>query len=107
MTDEPASVILLKASAVMAIEPESIPAVSFPAKRSMLRKIPKILQSMPKARLPASVVISLLLKKIDETISKIILEKAWQEGHAYGYHEVNLHIDELAEMVEKIIKAVK
>ena len=43
---------------------------------------------------------------IKETISKIILEKAWQEGHAYGYHEVNLHIDELAEMVEKIIKAI-
>ena len=42
----------------------------------------------------------------NETISKIILEKAWEEGHAYGYHEVNLHIDELAEMVEKIIKAI-
>lgn len=42
----------------------------------------------------------------NETISKIILEKSWQEGHAYGYHEVNLHIDELAEMVEKIIKAL-
>ena len=24
----------------------------------------------------------------NETISKIILEKAWEEGHAYGYHEV-------------------
>ena len=42
----------------------------------------------------------------NETISKIILEKAWQEGHAYGYHEVKLHIEELAEMVEKIIKAL-
>ena len=42
----------------------------------------------------------------NETISKIILEKAWEEGHAYGYHEVNLYIDELAEMVEKIIKAL-
>ena len=42
----------------------------------------------------------------NETISEIILEKAWQEGHAYGYNEVNLHIEELAEMVEKIIKAV-
>lgn len=42
----------------------------------------------------------------NETISKIILEKAWQEGHAYGYNEVNLHIEELAEMVEKIIKAL-
>ena len=42
----------------------------------------------------------------NETISKIILEKAWEEGHAYGYHEVNLHIDELSEMVEKIIKAL-
>ena len=42
----------------------------------------------------------------NETISEIILYKAWQEGHAYGYNEVNLHIEELAEMVEKIIKAI-
>ena len=42
----------------------------------------------------------------NETISKIILEKAWEEGHAYGYKEVLLHIEELAEMVEKIIKAL-
>ena len=42
----------------------------------------------------------------NETISKIILEKAWEEGHAYGYKEVLLNIEELAEMVEKIIKAL-
>ena len=42
----------------------------------------------------------------NKTISKIILKKAWEEGHAYGYNEVNLHIEELSEIVEKIIKAL-
>lgn len=42
----------------------------------------------------------------NDTISKLILDKAWEDGHAYGYNEVNLHIDELAEMVEKIIKSL-
>ena len=38
----------------------------------------------------------------NETISKIILEKAWEEGHAYGYKEVLLNIEELAEIVKTL-----
>ena len=41
-----------------------------------------------------------------DSISKMILDKAWEDGHAYGYKEVLLNIEELAEMVEKIIKAL-
>ena len=47
ITDEPASDRLLKASAVTAMEPESIPARYLPAKSSMLRNMPTQEQSTP------------------------------------------------------------
>lgn len=37
-----------------------------------------------------------------DSISKIILDKAWEEGHAYGYKEVLLNIEELAEIVKTL-----
>ena len=45
--DEPASERLLNASAVMAMEPESIPAKNFPAKRKIFSAIPTAPQRMP------------------------------------------------------------
>lgn len=37
-----------------------------------------------------------------DSISKMILDKAWEEGHAYGYKEVLLNIEELAEIVKTL-----
>ena len=37
-----------------------------------------------------------------DSISKMILDKAWEDGHAYGYKEVLLNIEELAEIVKTI-----
>lgn len=37
-----------------------------------------------------------------DSISKMILDKAWEEGHAYGYKEVLLKIEELAEIVKTL-----
>ena len=47
ITEEPASDKLLKASAVMVIEPLRIPASHFPIKRKMFKAIPTAPQSMP------------------------------------------------------------
>ena len=47
ITDEPASERLLKASAVMATEPEMLPAKYFPAKSSTLMNMPYTLHSAP------------------------------------------------------------
>lgn len=46
-TEEPASDRLLNASAVMAMEPERVPAKNFPAKSSRFRPIPTAPQRMP------------------------------------------------------------
>ena len=43
----PASERLLKASAVMAMEPERSPAKNFPAKSSALRRMPTVPHSVP------------------------------------------------------------
>ena len=45
--EEPASDRLLKASAMIATEPDSIPARNLPANNSTLRQIPTMLQRMP------------------------------------------------------------
>ena len=37
-----------------------------------------------------------------DSISKMILDKAWEDGHAYGYKEVLLNIEELAEIVKTL-----
>ena len=37
-----------------------------------------------------------------DSISKMILDKAWEESHAYGYKEVLLNIEELAEIVKTL-----
>ena len=37
-----------------------------------------------------------------DSISTMILDKAWEEGHAYGYKEVLLNIEELAEIVKTL-----
>ena len=37
-----------------------------------------------------------------DSISKMILDKEWEEGHAYGYKEVLLNIEELAEIVKTL-----
>lgn len=37
-----------------------------------------------------------------DSISKMILDKAWEQGHAYGYKEVLLNIEELAEIVKTL-----
>ena len=47
MMEEPASDRLLKASAVMATEPEMSPAIYLPAKSSRFRKIPYRLHMVP------------------------------------------------------------
>ena len=47
MMDEPASDRLLKASAVMAMEPDKSPANSLPQKSRTLRKMPSRLHSVP------------------------------------------------------------
>ena len=49
IADEPASERLLKASAVMAIEPEMTPAAYLPANSSTFRKMPSTLHSVPYA----------------------------------------------------------
>ena len=49
-TEEPASERLLKASAVMAMEPLRVPATSFPANSRMFNPIPTKPQSAPHAR---------------------------------------------------------
>ena len=46
-TEDPASERLLKASAVMAMEPERVPAKNFPAKSRTLKKMPTAPQRMP------------------------------------------------------------
>ena len=49
IADEPASERLLNASAVMAIEPDSTPAVYLPANSSTFRNMPNRLHSVPYA----------------------------------------------------------
>lgn len=46
--------------------------------------------------------------KQEEMLSRVPVEfhsnlkvKAWEEGHAYGYNEVLLHLDDFIYMIEK------
>lgn len=37
-------------------------------------------------------------------ISEMIVSKAWEDGHSYGYGEVTWRAEDLAELVEKVRK---
>lgn len=39
-------------------------------------------------------------------VAKMIVDRAWDEGHSYGYDEVKGKAESLAEFVEEIIKLV-
>ena len=70
ITLEPASDRLLKASAVTAMEPASVPAMYLPAKSRIFRKIPVSEHSMPYALRTAGLVTSprFLMKILDSSV---------------------------------------
>lgn len=37
-------------------------------------------------------------------IAEMIVSKAWEDGHSYGYGEVTWRAEDLAELVEKVRK---
>ena len=39
-------------------------------------------------------------------VAKLIVERAWDEGHSYGYAEVKAKAESLAEYTEKVVKII-
>lgn len=44
---------------------------------------------------------------VSEAVALIIYNRAWEDGHANGYHEVLYHAEEYCEFIKKILTAIK
>lgn len=44
---------------------------------------------------------------VSEAVALIIFNRAWEDGHANGYHEVVHYAEEYCEFIKKILTAIK
>ena len=44
---------------------------------------------------------------VSEAVALIIFNRAWEDGHADGYHTVLYHAEEYCEFIKKILTAIK
>lgn len=46
-----------------------------------------------------------LIERVPDEIAQRVFNKAWEDGHASGTHEVEMHYDDLSEIVNAAFKA--